>query len=111
MDFTILGGVVGALLIAIPAVTAFFQRSTRSTRRENRKLRALVQEFDVHLFTLERAGWTSQGLPAPSRPPTLRAVNADDDDTDTPGPGASAGPGAAGGRDALGGPRHASGEG
>lgn len=84
MDFTILGGVVGALLLAIPAIGAYFQASTRRTRRENRKLRALVQEGDVHMFLLEREGWTRHGERPPPRPKVLQGVSADDDvDTDT----------------------------
>lgn len=107
MDFTILGGVVGALLLAIPAVTAYYSREARKQRREIRKLRALVQEFDVHVFALERKGWTSKGEPAPPRPRALRAVHDDDADEDRPGP--SSGSEAEGGPDALGGPRHAAG--
>jgi hypothetical protein len=82
VDFTVAGGVLGALLLAIPAIGAFFERRSRAQRRENRKLRALVQEYDVHLYTLERKGWTSRGVRPPPRPELLRALSADED-TDT----------------------------
>jgi len=107
VDFTILGGVVGALLLAIPAVTAYYSRESRKQRAEIRKLRALVQEFDVHVFALERRGWTSRGEPAPRRPRALRAVH--DDEPDEVEPGAPPGPGTEGGPDAVGGARHAAG--
>jgi hypothetical protein len=79
VDFTVAGSVLGALLLAIPAIGAFFERRNRAQRRENRKLRALVQEYDMHCYTLERKGWTSRGVRPPPRPELLRALSADED--------------------------------
>ena len=77
MDFTVAGNVLAALLLVIPAITAYFRRQSRAQRRENRRLRALVQEYDVHLYTLERKGWTSRGVRPPTRPELLKALAAE----------------------------------
>lgn len=90
MDFTIAGSVLAALLIAIPAIATYFQRANRATRRENRRLRVLVQEFDLHTFRLEREGFSARGVRPPTRPGPLRALAVDDepdeggDDADSP---------------------------
>lgn len=82
MDFTIVGGLLTVLLTAIPAAGAYFQRQTRRIRRENRLLRNVAQEADLHIFALERL-LSSRGIRPPARPELLRAVAGDDTD-DTP---------------------------
>jgi hypothetical protein len=104
VDFTLIGSVLGALLLAIPAIGAYFQRQSRVQRRENRRLRALVQEYDVHLYTLERKGWTSRGVRPPPRPELLRTLTADEDTYDDEPGTLAAGPDGEAGRR----PRHAS---
>lgn len=119
MDFTIVGSLVGGLLIAIPAIAAYFRRSTRATRRENRRLRALVQEQDLHMYRLERLGWTRHGRRPPARPALLQALHADDEadelDEATPAAGPAGGaepdPGGADDEGAGGGTRHRTAEG
>jgi hypothetical protein len=113
VDFAIAASVLSALLIAIPAITAFFQRQNRLTRRENRQLRVLAQEDDLHLFALERE-LTRRGIRPPVRPAPLQALATGDDDDDggdpdAPASPASAGPAAGGDAGAGGGARHRSG--
>jgi hypothetical protein len=83
VDFTIVSAVLAALLLAIPTVATYFRRETRKTRAENRRLRAIVQEFDLHCFSLERS-WTARGQRPPPRPELLRVLYADDAKDDAP---------------------------
>lgn len=82
MDLNTLGPLLMTALVALGALGQFLGRRARRERRENRRLRHWVQEADVWMFHLERAGWTQRGLRAPGRPPMLEVGHDDAPDVD-----------------------------
>lgn len=103
MDLTTLSSVLLPALGALGLIGTYLSRQSRRDRSRLRAAERWMQEADLHMYFLERDGYTQRGRRPPPRPKILEIRHDATDDIDAAGPADEE----AGGGGARGGARHA----